>query len=184
MEMLLFLAVALVVAAPAADAASHTVGGDSGWDTGVSYTEWAAGETFTVGDTLEFNYLTNHAVDQVSATDYASCATGSPLKSYRGGKTTVTLSTAGAWYFICPTSNHCSSGQALSVTVEAATTPPPPGVTASPPPPGAATSPPPPVGSATSPPPPPAGSGAGSLVGNRLSSSLIGAVLVVLMGLI
>ena len=42
----------LLLAAPVIYAENHTVGGSSGWDTGVDYSTWASGETFTVGDYL------------------------------------------------------------------------------------------------------------------------------------
>ncbi|CAM8910971.1 unnamed protein product [Rhodiola kirilowii] len=179
--MMLFMMVAIMVAAPAAYAASYTVGDGSGWDTGISYSDWVGSKTFTVGDTLVFNYELNHAVDQVSATDYESCSSASPIKSYSGGTTTVTLSTTGSWYFICPTPGHCTNKQALSITVTEETTPSPPdSTTASPPPPTTeTTTSPPPPSTATSSPPPPAGK-AGGLVVSGLSS-LVGVLVVFLM---
>ncbi|KAF8412459.1 hypothetical protein HHK36_000423 [Tetracentron sinense] len=45
-----FLVLLFIV--PAVYALDHTVGSSSGWNTGVDYDTWAAGETFTVGDKL------------------------------------------------------------------------------------------------------------------------------------
>uniref|UniRef100_A0A5B7BEY8 Putative mavicyanin-like n=1 Tax=Davidia involucrata TaxID=16924 RepID=A0A5B7BEY8_DAVIN len=149
----------LLVAAPAAYAAEHVVGGSTGWSTSGNYATWAAGQTFTVGDTLLFNYDSGtHSVDQVSQADYTNCNAGNALQTYTGGKTTVSLTTAGPLYFMCPTSGHCQQGMKLAVTVVAASTT-PGGSSPSGSPPSTPTTPPPP-------PPPPRSGAAGSTFGS------------------
>ena len=46
-----FLVLSLL-AVPAVYGADHTVGGSGGWDQGVDFATWAAGEKFVVGDNL------------------------------------------------------------------------------------------------------------------------------------
>ncbi|GLT84291.1 hypothetical protein SLE2022_025300 [Rubroshorea leprosula] len=110
----------LLLASPAAYAANYVVGGTSGWNQGVDYSTWAQGKTFNVGDTLLFTYGSTHRVDEVSESDYTSCASGNALSTHNDGNTTITLSKAGSMYFICPTAGHCASGQKLAVSVVSA----------------------------------------------------------------
>ncbi|XP_058221732.1 uclacyanin-3-like [Rhododendron vialii] len=100
--------------------AVHSVQTNVPWNEGIDYTTWAAGKTFTVGDTLVFVYTTNHAVDIVDESHYTSCNSGNALHSYSGGQTTITLTTPGPMYFLCPTIGHCQAGMKLSITVAAA----------------------------------------------------------------
>ncbi|GFP90514.1 uclacyanin-3 [Phtheirospermum japonicum] len=133
---------ALLLISPAAYAVDYTVGGPSGWTTGVDYTAWASGQTFTTNDTLVFNYGPTHAVDIVEdADDYRDCDTDSPRSSYTVSPTRIALNTTGPWYFICPRGNHCQNGQRLAINVTAAGTTPPGG---SPPPAGGSVPPTPP----------------------------------------
>ncbi|KAM3266113.1 Uclacyanin-3 [Capsicum annuum] len=113
----------LLVASPVAFAANHVVGGDGGWTQSGDYTTWAAGETFNVGDTLEFNYGGSHGVDVISKDDYDNCNTGNAIKSYNDGKTTIKLSKAGPMYFTCPTFGHCQGGMKLAINVQDSSTP-------------------------------------------------------------
>ncbi|XP_009758781.1 mavicyanin [Nicotiana tabacum] len=109
----------LLVASPVAFAANHVVGGSGGWSqTAGDYSTWAAGETFNVGDTLEFNYGASHSVDVISKDDYDNCNTGNALESYSDGKTTIKLSKAGPMYFTCSAFGHCQSGMKLAVDVK------------------------------------------------------------------
>lgn len=48
----LVVLLALVAGPEVLRAENHTVGGSSGWNQGINYDTWAAGETFTVGDNL------------------------------------------------------------------------------------------------------------------------------------
>ncbi|KAF7139532.1 hypothetical protein RHSIM_Rhsim07G0036700 [Rhododendron simsii] len=100
--------------------AVHSVQTNIPWNEGINYTTWAADKTFAVGDTLLFVYTTNHAVDIVDESDYTSCNYGNALHSYSGGRTTITLTTPGSMYFLCPTIGHCQAGMKLSITVTAA----------------------------------------------------------------
>ncbi|KAJ9680539.1 hypothetical protein PVL29_019763 [Vitis rotundifolia] len=128
----------LLLAAPVIYATNHTVGGSSGWDTGVNYTAWASGQTFTVGDYLVFTYGSTHSVDQVTQTNYDNCGTSNPTKSYSGGSNTIALTTSGSMYFLCPTIGHCSQGMKLAISVvsnSGSTSPPSNSSSPSPPPP-------------------------------------------------
>ncbi|XP_059313027.1 uclacyanin-3-like [Lycium ferocissimum] len=113
----------LLVASPVAFAANHIVGGSGGWSQSGDYSTWAAGETFNVGDTLEFNYGGSHGVDVISKDDYDNCNTGNAIESHSDGKTTIKLSKAGPMYFSCPTFGHCQTGMKLAVNVKATSTP-------------------------------------------------------------
>ncbi|KAK3025468.1 hypothetical protein RJ639_040206 [Escallonia herrerae] len=181
-----FLILLLVV--PTVYGAEHVVGGSSGWTQSVNYANWAAGETFTVGDTLLFSYGGSHRVDQVSQDDYNNCATGNALTSYTGGQNTIRLTKTGPMYFLCPSFGHCGGGMKLAVTVVAASGTPsgtPPSTTS--PPTGSATpttTPPSTDTPTTTSPPPPSGV-AGSF-GNMnhliLGISLVLAPIIALMG--
>ncbi|KAG7948728.1 hypothetical protein I3843_13G023100 [Carya illinoinensis] len=149
MAMPIFTLLILVLAAPAVVyGAQHVVGGSAGWSQTTNYSTWAVGETFTVGDTLVFNYDSTHKVDEVRQSDYTNCNSGNAIASHQGGSTTINLSSPGYKYFICPTSGHCALGMKLAVNVVAASTTPsplpssttpsdstPPSTTVSPPPP-------------------------------------------------
>ncbi|XP_062185247.1 mavicyanin-like [Phragmites australis] len=112
----LLLAVLLVTVVPAS-AKDYAVGDSSGWRTGVDYTAWAKGKTFSVGDTLSFQYNAVHSVEEVSAADYGACSASNPLRSYRDQSTSIPLTKTGTRYFICGTTGHCASGMKLTVTV-------------------------------------------------------------------
>ncbi|KAL0379786.1 UNVERIFIED_CONTAM: hypothetical protein Sangu_0042900 [Sesamum angustifolium] len=72
--------VLLLLISPVAYAATtHTVGGTSGWNTGVNYGDWASGQTFAVGDSLSFTYDGTHAVEEVTQSDYQSCSISNPV---------------------------------------------------------------------------------------------------------
>ncbi|OIT31643.1 PREDICTED: cucumber peeling cupredoxin-like [Nicotiana attenuata] len=107
----------------------HVVGDNIGWtmpnNGAVAYTNWAAGKTFSVGDTLVFNFGTNqHDVLQVQKTSFDGCnsqnAIGDPIMA---GPANVTLDSAGAHYYICTFGRHCQNGQKLAITVSSTGTP-------------------------------------------------------------
>ncbi|KDP28869.1 hypothetical protein JCGZ_14640 [Jatropha curcas] len=177
----------LLMAIPAAYAAQYIVGDSSGWTNfGVDYSTWASGKTFTVGDTLVFNYDgSTHKVDEVSQSDYNSCSSSNAIESHDDGSTTIKLSKTGTIYFICPTAGHCSGGMKLAVNVVAAsTTPGTSPTTPAPAPPSGSTT---PSGSntpaaetpsnTTSPPPPPGNNGAASVFVN-MNVLMFGSLLV------
>ncbi|XP_059637211.1 blue copper protein-like [Cornus florida] len=103
----------------------YTVGDTSGWTMGTDYTTWTTGKTFSVGDSLVFNYGGGHTVDEVSPSDYNTCTVGNAITSDSSGATTIALKTTGTHYYICGVVGHCGSGMKLAVTVagSAATTP-------------------------------------------------------------
>ncbi|KAI8016514.1 hypothetical protein LOK49_LG05G03051 [Camellia lanceoleosa] len=100
----------------------YTVGDSSGWAIGVDYSTWTSGKTFTVGDSLMFNYGSGHTVDEVSGSDYKSCTVGNAINTDSSGSTSIPLKATGTRYFICGVVGHCGSGMKLSVTVTAAST--------------------------------------------------------------
>ncbi|KAF8034951.1 hypothetical protein BT93_C1086 [Corymbia citriodora subsp. variegata] len=101
----------------------YTVGDTTGWVMGTDYTTWTSGKTFSVGDSLAFNYGGGHTVDEVSKSDYDSCTVGNAITTDSSGATTIPLKTAGTHYFICGAAGHCSSGMKLAVSVKAGTSP-------------------------------------------------------------
>ncbi|XVF39580.1 hypothetical protein PTKIN_Ptkin01aG0045200 [Pterospermum kingtungense] len=103
----------------------YTVGGTSGWTSGVDYTSWTKGKTFKVGDSLVFNYPTSHTVDEVSSSDYSTCTVGNSITTDSSGATTIALKKAGTHYFICGTIGHCANGMKLAVKVESGSAPSP-----------------------------------------------------------
>ncbi|XP_021741754.1 cucumber peeling cupredoxin-like [Chenopodium quinoa] len=103
-------------------AATHIVGGTTGWTIPSSpstYSTWANGETFAVGDVLVFNFTTGaHTVAEVSKANYDVCSTNRTIGAVRStGPASITLTAAGTHYFLCTIPNHCSTGQKLAVTV-------------------------------------------------------------------
>ncbi|PON99736.1 Phytocyanin domain containing protein [Trema orientale] len=180
----------LLLAAPAVRGAQYTVGDTAGWNSGVDYTAWTSDKTFTVGDTLVFNYDTSHKVDEVNQNDYNSCSTSNVLKSHGGTTVTITLSTAGSVYFICPTPGHCDNGMKLQVDVKASSTPggSPPTTPSTPSPPSGSPSTPgtPPATTTPSSNQPPSPSGASSIVANNMNvlgvSVVLATLLVAFMG--
>ncbi|XP_021760777.1 umecyanin-like [Chenopodium quinoa] len=103
-------------------AATHTVGGRTGWTIPSSpsiYTTWANGETFAVGDVLVFNFVTGaHTVAEVNKANYDGCSTSRTLGAVHStGPANITLTTAGTHYFLCTIPTHCTNGQKLAVTV-------------------------------------------------------------------
>ncbi|KAG8391504.1 hypothetical protein BUALT_Bualt01G0194600 [Buddleja alternifolia] len=124
----------LLLISPAAYAVTYTVGGNSGWSTGVDYVTWATGQIFTTNDSLVFNFDSSHDVDEVSQANFVNCNTENPINSSSSSPTTIALTTVGTRFFICPRSNHCSRGQRLVVIVTAGRGTPLPPSDAAPPP--------------------------------------------------
>eukprot|EP00249_Psilotum_nudum_P010382 c22503_g1_i1 orf=139-717(-) len=107
-------------------AEEFTVGGSSGWTLNYNYSQWTAGKTFRVNDTLLFSYSANqHDVVQVDKTGYDGCTTSTTYFNDNGkGSTTVTLNGTGTYYYICTVPGHCSSGMKVAVNVVTASSPP------------------------------------------------------------
>ncbi|XVF79744.1 hypothetical protein PTKIN_Ptkin15bG0014200 [Pterospermum kingtungense] len=172
----------LLLATPAAYAVQYAVGDSSGWTSTGDYSTWVQGKTFTVGDTLLFNYDSSHQVDEVTQSDYNNCNAGNALKSHSDGNTVITLSNTGPMYFICPTIGHCASGMKIAINVVAASGNSP----STPSTPSGSTTPsetPPSTSSTSSPPPPPSSSGGPSTMngGLMLGLSIVLGVIIAIM---
>ncbi|KAI3790284.1 hypothetical protein L2E82_03220 [Cichorium intybus] len=101
---------------------THVVGDALGWNippTGPStYTTWASGQTFSVGDVLLFNFTTGfHDVAEVAQAAYGPCTTSNPISIVTNGPARVTLNAPGTHYFICTVGTHCQIGQKLTINV-------------------------------------------------------------------
>ncbi|KAK1259266.1 hypothetical protein QJS04_geneDACA005646 [Acorus gramineus] len=120
-----WVAVVLLMASSslASAATTHEVGGRVGWtmpEDSETYTNWAAGQTFRVGDSLRFTFPTelSHSVMEVSKSDYDSCTTTAPIGDEKfTGPASLNLSTAGMHYYICGYPTHCSFDMKLSFGV-------------------------------------------------------------------
>ncbi|KAK1418475.1 hypothetical protein QVD17_27620 [Tagetes erecta] len=116
----------------------HVVGDTLGWtipsNGAAAYTTWASQQTFTVGDTLVFNFNNGlHDVAEVSAAAYDPCTSTNPITLITTGPATLPLTTPGPHYYICTFTSHCQIGQKLAINVSASTTTPPSTTPASPP---------------------------------------------------
>ncbi|KAK9071358.1 hypothetical protein SSX86_009926 [Deinandra increscens subsp. villosa] len=102
----------------------HVVGDALGWtippNGAAAYTTWAAQQTFTVGDTLFFNFTTgNHNVAEVPQAAYGPCTTTNPTTITTTGPATITLTAPGTHYYLCAVGTHCQLGQKLTINVSA-----------------------------------------------------------------
>ncbi|CAN0918244.1 Uclacyanin 1 [Linum grandiflorum] len=120
---------------------TYTVGNTMGWaipQGGASaYSNWAANNSFAVGDILVFNFAAGaHDVTKVNKADYDSCTGTTPLMTSSTSPARVTLNSSGEHYFICNFPGHCNAGQKLTVNVLSASTssPSPAPMPSSPPP--------------------------------------------------
>ncbi|XP_068652037.1 mavicyanin-like [Aristolochia californica] len=114
-----------------AAATTHVVGDGTGWtipNGGAQfYSNWASSQTFRVGDTLVFNFVTGaHDVAQVSKEEFDSCTASNPIGPIIiNGPANVPLNATGNHNFICAVGGHCNAGQRLSIVVVSADTTPP-----------------------------------------------------------
>ncbi|XP_038899977.1 cucumber peeling cupredoxin-like [Benincasa hispida] len=111
-----------------ATATVHVVGDATGWTIPSSttfYSDWADKNTFAVGDSLSFKFMTgSHDVLKVSKESFEACNIDDGIgNTLTTGPATVKLDTAGVHYFICTVGKHCSGGQKLAVTVSGSATP-------------------------------------------------------------
>ncbi|KAM3338090.1 basic blue protein [Capsicum galapagoense] len=114
---LMYLFLILGLAAPTL-ATEYMVGGSVGWSLDANLQLWLNGKTFKVGDVLIFNYdpkLCN--LVQVDITGYSTCLPTNILYIDDSGKTTITLSKAGVFYYISSLSNTCLDGLKITITV-------------------------------------------------------------------
>ncbi|KAG6542936.1 hypothetical protein Mapa_015627 [Marchantia paleacea] len=117
-----FMAALLVLAIliSTASATTYKVGDLTGWvvpETATFFDDWAAKQSFVVGDKLIFTYASGHNVYKVSSTDATACDSKNPLTIYASASPTVTLSTAGTHSFICEVLGHCILGMKMTVDV-------------------------------------------------------------------
>ncbi|KAF2310593.1 hypothetical protein GH714_015128 [Hevea brasiliensis] len=155
-----FLAAVLVAALIQSSAAqtTHVVGNNSGWIIPTAsptlYSNWAANQAFSVGDTLVFNFAANqHDVAKVRKADYDACTTTNPISLQTASPARFTINATGEHYFICNFSGHCSAGQKLMINVSAATSSPAPQPSSSSPAPQPSTPTPTPAPQPSTPPP-------------------------------
>ncbi|KAL8049966.1 hypothetical protein ABFX02_06G053200 [Erythranthe guttata] len=96
----------------------YTVGDSAGWDISTDIDSWAKDKTFSVGDTLLFQYSQYHTVSEVKRENYERCnATNNVIQSGSNGNTSFALSGPGERYFVCGNRLHCLGGMKLHVTV-------------------------------------------------------------------
>ncbi|XP_050214410.1 cucumber peeling cupredoxin-like [Mercurialis annua] len=131
--------VAALFHSSAAQATTHVVAGTTGWTIpsgdAALYSNWAAGQTFSVGDILVFNFANNaHDVTKVTKADYDACTSTAPISQATTTPARITINAAGEHYFLCSFPGHCGAGQKLMINVSAAATPAPPPSTPAPPP--------------------------------------------------
>ncbi|XP_022151645.1 cucumber peeling cupredoxin-like [Momordica charantia] len=103
----------------------HVVGDATGWkvpDAPTFYSDWAAKNTFAIGDSLTFNFAANqHDVLEITKESFEACGSEDDAldKVMTTSPVTVKLTKAGDHYFMCTVGKHCLAGQKLSVTVGA-----------------------------------------------------------------
>nr|1JER_A Chain A, Cucumber Stellacyanin [Cucumis sativus] len=104
----------------------HIVGDNTGWSVPSSpnfYSQWAAGKTFRVGDSLQFNFPANaHNVHEMETKQsFDACNfVNSDNDVERTSPVIERLDELGMHYFVCTVGTHCSNGQKLSINVVAA----------------------------------------------------------------
>ncbi|KAJ0710133.1 putative Phytocyanin domain, cupredoxin [Helianthus annuus] len=105
----------------------HIVGDALGWtippNGATTYATWASRQSFTVGDTLFFNFTTGfHTVAEVSQSATADpCTSTNTLSLNPTGPATITLTRPGTHYYICTIIGHCQIGQKLTIKVSPST---------------------------------------------------------------
>ncbi|KAB1199397.1 Blue copper protein [Morella rubra] len=138
-------------------ATEYVVGDDSVWaipSDSNFYASWASEHTFSVGDSLVFNFDSgSHDVATVTQSSFESCDTSNSVTVSSSGPFTFVLNSTGKYYFICTFPMHCSSGQKLAISVKASSGSPPKSST----PPSGSQVPSTSAGSTQRSPPPPAG---------------------------
>ncbi|KAL7139955.1 hypothetical protein ABFS83_09G087600 [Erythranthe nasuta] len=101
----------------------HVVGDGMGWivppNGPLSYSNWASGKTFMVGDILVFNFATNeHDVLRVPRASYDACTQDNGIGGViTAGPANITIDSNGDHYYICTFGRHCLFGQKLAITV-------------------------------------------------------------------
>ncbi|TQE06099.1 hypothetical protein C1H46_008295 [Malus baccata] len=94
-------------------ATDFIVGGDSGWTTGVDYSNWVKDKTFHYSNPP-------HNVFKVNGTGFKECVkpTANDQAPLTSGSDRIELKTPGNKWYICTAANHCADlGQKLVITV-------------------------------------------------------------------
>ncbi|XP_022145061.1 uncharacterized protein LOC111014575 [Momordica charantia] len=105
---------------------THVVGDAAGWAIpkggAAFYATWAAGKTFTVGDSLVFNFATNaHDVVRVPKASFDACSDDDEIgRDIEISPATVLLSIPGEYYFISSKDGQCQQGMKLAINVTGA----------------------------------------------------------------
>ncbi|KAI3827382.1 hypothetical protein L1987_01455 [Smallanthus sonchifolius] len=84
-----------------------------------TYSNWASQQSFTIGDTLVFNFITGfHDVAEVAqAAGYDPCTSNNTLSFNSTSPVTITLIRPGTHHYICTVIGHCQIGQKLTINV-------------------------------------------------------------------
>ncbi|XVF38185.1 hypothetical protein REPUB_Repub20aG0078200 [Reevesia pubescens] len=101
-------------------AAVYKVGDSAGWTTigNVDYKQWAAKQTFKVGDIIRFEYNAQfHNVMRVTHPMYKACNASAPLATYTTGNDSINITTKGHHFFFCGVPGHCQAGQKVDINV-------------------------------------------------------------------
>ncbi|XP_047312483.1 umecyanin-like [Impatiens glandulifera] len=127
----LFVGCAAIMMQYAEAQTTNVVGDNTGWvvpPTIDTYSTWASGKTFAVGDILTFNFRTGeHDVLQVPKASYDACTSDNPIGGMiTTGPANITLTTGGDAYFICTIGRHCQAGQKMAISVSGTPVPSPP----------------------------------------------------------
>ncbi|KAG8381063.1 hypothetical protein BUALT_Bualt06G0083000 [Buddleja alternifolia] len=116
-NLLLISTILLFFYALTCSATVYTVGDNSGWDISTDLDSWSRGKTFSVGDTLLFQYSQYHSVSELTKENYKGCNMTNALQSSSNGNTSFALSSPGDRYFACGNRLHCLGGMKLHVNV-------------------------------------------------------------------
>ncbi|PIN22602.1 hypothetical protein CDL12_04683 [Handroanthus impetiginosus] len=95
----------------------YLVGDSGGWDISTDLDSWAKDKTFSVGDTILFQYSRYHSVSEVTKENYNGCNTTNVLDSNSSGNTSFVMKRPGDRYFVCGNRLHCLGGMKLHVNV-------------------------------------------------------------------
>jgi len=101
---------------------TYIVGEQLGWFVPgqYAYSAWAYGKTFTVGDTLVFNFINEtQDVAVVTKSAFENCTTNSTIAVFKDSPVYIILNTTGEHYFTSTYDRHCEFGQKLAINVTA-----------------------------------------------------------------
>lgn len=121
----MFVFIAMVIASISfysrAEKTKHVVGDDFGWNTPKYpefYAEYSSVNTFTVGDSLYFNFLNeSHDVAIVSPEAYHECKIDDAQVVIKTGPGSIDLTTEGQHLYISTINDDCKLHQKLAIYV-------------------------------------------------------------------